>query len=127
MLLSAGCGDRGPDITTLNPLTLAVLTGTAAAPIVLDVRSPEEFARGHIPGALHVPYTEVAERISELNSARGMAVYCAVGPRARKAEVLLTSAGYQGPLFHIEGGMQAWVLEGLPVERPSASASDTAP
>lgn len=117
LLLTFGCSERGPEVTTLHPLTLSILSGTAVAPTVLDVRTTEEFSRGHIPGARHVPYTEVTERLSELNSTRGLAVYCAVAPRARKAEVLLATAGYQGPLFHIEGGMQAWVAEGLPVAR----------
>ena len=86
-----------------------------SAPVVIDVRTAEEYASGHIPGALNVPYDEVAERIGEIDAPHGVALYCMVGPRARKGETALQAVGYER-VFHLEGGLAAWKQAGLPVE-----------
>ena len=88
---------------------------SGAAPVVIDVRTPEEYASGHIPGAVNVPFDQVAQRISEIDAPHGVALYCMVGPRARKGESALLAAGYE-KVFHLEGGLAAWHAAGLPVE-----------
>jgi rhodanese-related sulfurtransferase len=105
--------DEAPSIASLE-LSARQVSGTA--PVVIDVRSPEEYATGHIPGALNIPFDQVAERISEVDAPHGVALYCMVGPRARKGEAALLSAGYTSVL-HLEGGLAAWQAAGLPVER----------
>ncbi len=85
------------------------------APIVIDVRTPEEYASGHIPGAVNVPFDQVAQRIAEVDGSHGVVLYCMVGPRARKGESALLAAGYE-KVFHLEGGLAAWQATGLPVE-----------
>ena len=85
------------------------------APVVLDVRTPAEYASGHIPGAVNIPFDEVAQRIAEIDAPHGVALYCMVGPRARKGETALLAAGYE-KVFHLEGGLAAWQAAGLPVE-----------
>ncbi len=86
-----------------------------AGPVVIDVRTPDEYASGHIPGAINIPFDEVAERIAEIETPQGVALYCMVGPRARKGETALLAAGY-AKVLHIEGGLAAWQAAGLPVE-----------
>ncbi len=86
-----------------------------AAPTVIDVRTPEEYASGHIPGAVNIPFDEVAKRIADVDAPHGVALYCMVGPRARKGEAALLEAGYE-TVFHLEGGLAAWQAAGLPVE-----------
>jgi rhodanese-related sulfurtransferase len=86
-----------------------------AAPTVIDVRTPEEYATGHIPGAANIPFDQVAQRISEIDAPHGVALYCMVGPRARKGETALLAAGYE-TVFHLEGGLAAWQAAGLPVD-----------
>ena len=88
-----------------------------AAPVVIDVRTPEEYASGHIPGALNVPFDQVAQRIAEIDAPYGVALYCMVGPRARRGESALLAAGYES-VFHLEGGLAAWLAAGLPIEGP---------
>ena len=105
--------DEAPSIASLE---LSARQGSGTAPVVIDVRSPEEYATGHIPGALNIPFDQVAERISEIDAPHGVALYCMVGPRARKGEAALLSAGYTSVL-HLEGGLAAWQAAGLPVER----------
>jgi rhodanese-related sulfurtransferase len=88
---------------------------SGAAPVVIDVRSPEEYATGHIPGAANIPFDQVAQRIAEIDAPHGVALYCMVGPRARKGESALLAAGYE-KVLHLEGGLAAWQQAGLPVE-----------
>jgi len=88
---------------------------SGTAPAVIDVRTADEFASGHIPGAINIPHDQVAQHIDELDSSRGVALYCMVGPRARKGESALLAAGYM-KVFHLEGGLAAWKAAGLPVE-----------
>jgi rhodanese-related sulfurtransferase len=89
---------------------------SGTAPVVIDVRTAEEYASGHVPGAVNIPFDQVAQRIAELDAPRGVALYCMVGPRARKGESALLAAGYESVL-HLEGGLAAWQAAGLPVER----------
>ena len=88
---------------------------SGAAPAVIDVRTPEEYASGHIPGAVNIPFDEVTERIAEIDAPHGVALYCMVGPRARKGESALLAAGYD-KVFHLEGGLAAWQAAGFSVE-----------
>jgi len=104
--------DQAPSIA---PSELSARRATDQAPIVIDVRTREEYASGHIPGALNIPFDQVAERISEIDAPHGVALYCMIGPRARKGEAALLGAGYTSVL-HIEGGLAAWKAAGLPVE-----------
>jgi phage shock protein E len=105
---------------TVTPAELQARRESGTAPVVIDVRSAAEFATGHIPGAVNIPFDEVAERISEVDAPNGVALYCMVGPRARKGEAALLASGYVSVL-HIEGGLAAWKADGLPVEGAAAS------
>lgn len=80
-----------------------------AAMIILDVRSPEEFAAGHVPGAINVPYTHLPARISSLPSPTGkdVVVYCEIGVRAEKAAASLRDNGFTR-LMHLDGDMKQW-------------------
>ena len=100
---------------SIAPTELSARRATGDAPIVIDVRTPEEYATGHIPGAVNIPFDQVAERISEVDAPHGVALYCMVGPRARKGEAALLAAGHSS-VFHIEGGLAAWQAAGLPVD-----------
>ena len=84
---------------------------------LLDVRTPEEFAQGHIPGAINIPVSELAGRLQAVDRGRSVAVYCKVGGRAARAAQLLEQAGYDKVLL-IEGSMDAWRAAGLPEARP---------
>ena len=91
---------------------------TGTGPQLLDVRSEREFAEGHLPGALNIPYDKIAERIEEVASFkdRGLALYCHSGRRAGIAAETLREAGFDN-LAHVEGDMQGWLAAGLPLEK----------
>ncbi len=100
-----------PDIP---PRSLAPLIETDAAPLILDVRTPEEYAKGHVPGAILIPHDQLAERLGELGNVQEVVVYCHSGRRAGLAERILTEAGFGVSL--LEGSWLAWQAAELPVE-----------
>lgn len=83
--------------------------------LVLDVRSPEEYAAGHVPGAVNVPYDQVAERLAEIPKDKDVVLYCRSGRRTGIAAEVLEANGYTR-LQHLQGDMEAWVKAGRPVE-----------
>lgn len=70
------------------------LAEVRASAQVLDVRTPAEFATGHLPEALNVPHTELRERLGELDRGRPVRVLCASGVRSAIAHRLLTQEGF---------------------------------
>jgi len=100
----------------ITPAEISARRAAATAPVVIDVRTPEEDAAGHVPGAVNILFDEVAARISEVDAPHGVVLYCMVGPRARKGEAALLGSGY-GAVLHLEGGLAAWQAAGLPVAR----------
>jgi rhodanese-related sulfurtransferase len=88
--------------------------------VVLDVRTADEFAAGHVPGARNVSHEQLASRIEELAAARDKQVvlYCRSGRRTLLAEDVLRKAGFKR-LGHLEGDYLAWEAAKRPVERTS--------
>ena len=87
--------------------------------LILDVRSPEEYKEGHVPGAINIPHDRLDSRLAEIGSYKNkdVVVYCASGGRAGKATKTLNSAGFD-KLQHLDGDMNAWRSNGkLPVEK----------
>ena len=84
---------------------------------VLDVRTPQEYADGHVPGAVNVPYDQLAARLAEVPKDKDVVLYCKSGRRAGIAADVLAAGGYKR-LSHLEGDMNAWVEKGRPVEKP---------
>lgn len=72
---------------------------------LLDVRTPGEFASGHIEGATNIPVHELRERLGELDRGRAVVVYCRSGARSASAARLLAGAGFE---VHDLGPMSAW-------------------
>jgi rhodanese-related sulfurtransferase len=89
-------------------------------PVILDVRSPEEYAEGHIPGAINVPYDQIAANLDSLQSflTAEIVVYCRTGRRAGVAENALREAGFTRVL-DLEGHMTSWNEAQLPVVVPA--------
>jgi phage shock protein E len=68
----------------------------AAGARLVDVRTPEEFAAGHLPNAVNVPVTELEGRLAELGPKEAsLVVYCRSGARSARAKRLLESAGFR--------------------------------
>jgi len=86
--------------------------------VVLDVRTPAEFAAGHVPGARNVSHDLLSSRLAELAPLRDKQVvlYCRSGRRTLLAVDVLHAAGFTH-LAHLEGDYLAWEAEHRPIER----------
>ncbi|AQS65950.1 rhodanese-like domain-containing protein [Streptomyces pactum] len=87
---------------------------------VVDVRSPGEYAGGHLPGAHNVPLERLDEAVDALTAAaaRGpLLLVCAFGNRSAKGCARLAARGVEAAT--LEGGTGAWAAAGQPVERPA--------
>lgn len=81
---------------------------------LIDVRSPEEFADGHVPGAVNVPLDDVLADPSRHARDHAVHVICASGRRSLAATEAMVAVGV--PAVSVAGGTQAWIDAGRPVE-----------
>ncbi|TMN93975.1 rhodanese-like domain-containing protein [Pseudoalteromonas phenolica] len=81
---------------------------------IIDVRSPEEFAAGHVKGAINIPFDQIEQNQNLLNTLKPstLVVYCRSGRRAGIFEKTLTEKGFN--LLHLSGDMNAWQAAKLP-------------
>jgi rhodanese-related sulfurtransferase len=86
--------------------------------VLVDVRSPEEFAGGHLRDAKNIPLAEFSTRIGELDKSKGknIVVVCQTGARADKAIKQLMDAGF-ADVVGLDGGMAAWQAANLPTAK----------
>lgn len=82
---------------------------------VLDVRTTDEFAAGHVPGAVNIPLAILPVRHHELPTGTTIHVICDVGARSYQAARFLAGAGH--PSVSIDGGIAGWITAGKAVER----------
>jgi rhodanese-related sulfurtransferase len=84
---------------------------------IVDVRTPEEFAMGHVPGAINIPYTHLPARSVEIAAPdNDIVLYCGTGVRAERAATRLREHGYTR-LLHLDGDMKGWAAAQLPIEK----------
>ena len=108
----------------IAPADAAAAIASDTPPQVLDVRTAEEFAQGHLPSATLIPHDELAARLAELDRDRPVLVYCRSGRRATDAEKVLAANGFD--VRQIEGSWLRWQEESLPVEGVPAAAEGPA-
>jgi rhodanese-related sulfurtransferase len=86
------------------------------APVVIDVRTPEEYSQGHIQGALliDVSAADVIERLDRLDRSATYVVYCRSGNRSATATSAMLQLGFTS-IFELDGGVIAWSAQGLPL------------
>lgn len=85
---------------------------------VVDVRTPAEFAAGHLRDAKNIPLADLGTRIGELEKSKGrsVVVVCQTGARSDKAVRQLAAAGFDD-VVSLDGGLTAWQAAGLPVAK----------
>ncbi|WP_422743889.1 rhodanese-like domain-containing protein [Mycobacterium sp. WMMD1722] len=81
--------------------------------VLLDVREPDEWLRGHAPDATHVPMGEVPARLGELSADTDYFVVCHGGGRSQRVAEYLVRHGYRAA--NVSGGMLSWAGAGRPV------------
>ncbi len=102
-----------PEIPELSPLELKVRLERADAPLVVDVREPEEVAIARFPHARHIPLGDLPARLSELDPEREIVVVCHHGIRSAQAAIYLARAGFER-VRNLAGGIDAWAKEADP-------------
>ncbi|HAZ09075.1 MAG TPA: rhodanese-like domain-containing protein [Elusimicrobia bacterium] len=112
--LSGGKPELFQRLAVTQAAELAKQTGT----LILDVRTPQEYAQGHLPSAVVLPLDELSHRLGELpeDKKTPVLVYCATGRRSQAAGRFLAEKGYMS-VKELKGGITAWGAEGRPVVR----------
>jgi len=88
--------------------------------VILDVREADEFARGHLAGAVSLPQAELASRLAEIPRNRPIIVVCQAGQRSLRAAQFLRQVGF-GEVMSLRGGVLAWQQAGKPTEGAAAA------
>jgi|SRR5689334_5000627 len=87
---------------------------------VVDVREPVEWAHGRIDGSVHIPMSEIVERIGEIPNGGQVLVVCKVGARSARVAEYLVQSGYEA--FNLDGGLLDWVGAGRPLVADTGDA-----
>ena len=99
---------------TIAPADYQTQFGAAADHVLIDVRTPQEFASGHIADAINIPVEQLASRLSEVPQDKPVVLYCRSGNRSNQAAQILDRAGY-AQIYDL-GGIIDWVQQGYPVQ-----------
>lgn len=107
----------GKGAVLMNAHQAKELSGKPEA-LFLDVRTPQEYAQGHIRNARHIPLAELGGRIAEIAAwkEKSVLVYCLSGGRSASAANLLGKNGFT-KVYNLTGGIGAWMEAGFEVER----------
>jgi hydroxyacylglutathione hydrolase len=110
----------GPvDETTVDALEARL---AATGGVLLDVREPEEYAGGHVPGAVSLPQAELASRLDTVPHDRPVFLVCQGGFRSLRAAQFLRQVGYER-VVNVAGGTSAWQEAGKPLVVPDPGAA----
>jgi rhodanese-related sulfurtransferase len=82
---------------------------------IVDVRTPGEYAGGHVPGAINIPHMSVVSRKEELAADKELVMICQMGQRSALACEFAAALGFK-ELYNVEGGTEAWIKAGYQVE-----------
>ncbi len=93
----------------------------------LDIREQDEWDLGHAPNAVHIPMTQLAERVDELvpflDRDEALVITCRSGGRVQRVMPWLAQQGYE--VANMEGGMRAWLAAGRPMEATNGDPTVT--
>ena len=105
---------------SIPPTEASALIETGAP--VIDVRGDDEFEAGHIPEARHVPFDSLMQEADSVPKEGRVLFVCRTGERSGAAADAFTASGYDA--VNIEGGLEAWAEEGLPLEPPGGTVAE---
>lgn len=119
LMLGACGGSTATDsqlaLTSVDEVHEIVETPPAGL-VILDIRTPEEFAAGHIEGAINIDYyaADFEQQLGELDLDVPYVMYCNSGNRSSNTLPLMDSIGFS-EVYELDGGIQAWFGAGLPI------------
>lgn len=114
---AANGAEKKTGATLVEPAQAAKLIAEKKV-VVLDVRMPPEFAKGHIAGATNLDFynKDFKASLEKLDKNQPYLVHCAVGMRSAKACKIMDQEGFK-TLYDLKGGFDAWKKAGMPVEK----------
>ncbi len=104
------CGNNKPGTagySTITPQQLQSKMDAGAKLVIIDLREPELYKAGHIPGAKNIPFDQFNDRINELKPDDEIVLVCHTGPMGDVSGTLLAQKGYT-KVSNLAGGMAAW-------------------
>lgn len=104
--------DGPPEVPEVDIEELAALRESGIG--LVDVRNPDEWEAGRVPGAFLIPMSEVPERLDEFVKGETVYVICGSGPRSSKVVGFLRQQGYDA--VNVAGGTKAWREAGYPLD-----------
>ena len=105
----------GKPVNRISPSEAHRKLAQSPKPFLLDVRQPEEYRSGHIPGARLIPLSTLHNRLRELPKNQEIICICHSGNRSASAARQLVKAGYSA--MDLRGGLIAWSRAGLPMTK----------
>jgi len=108
--------EAGASFRTIAPLEAKSLIETRRDLLLVDVRSPEEFQGGSLPGATLIPFWDFAKGRYDLPKDKPILLICAVGGRSLACGQLLAAQGYR-EVYNLKGGLDAWAGQRVPLPR----------
>lgn len=128
-VLAAGCGNKPSDggndqtsgatqIDHVDAQGAAALLNGPSKPVVLDVRTPEEFAEGHIEGAKMIDFraSDFESKVAELDRDQSYLVHCRSGGRSTESLEIFKKLGFKH-IVHLDDGFGGWEAAGQPVAK----------
>ncbi len=106
--------------TDITPQHASELVDSGA--MAIDVRRDYEFDAGHIAGASHIEMNDLTANAESIPRDRAVVFYCRSGNRSGMAAAAFREAGFDA--YHVEGGLQAWVDQGLELEPPDGEVAE---
>jgi len=109
---------EAPGLIDVDGAKAAEVLASDPAITIIDVRTPEEFAEGHIKGAVNIDFTadDFEAKLSELNRDKPYLFHCASGNRSGKSLPVFEKLKFTR-LYHLNTGFKGWVADGQPVEK----------
>lgn len=111
---SSSRANVGAGFRTVTPLEAKTLIETRKDLLLVDVRSPEEFQGGSLPGATLIPFWDFAKGRYNIPRDRPILLICAVGGRSLACGQLLASKGHR-EVYNLKGGLDAWAEQRIPL------------
>jgi rhodanese-related sulfurtransferase len=106
----------GSGYRTVTPLEAKTMIETRGDLLIVDVRSPEEFRGGSLPGARLIPFWDFTRGRFDLPKDKPILLICAVGGRSLACGQMLAAQGYR-EVYNLKGGLDAWVEQRVPLPR----------
>ena len=116
--LLCACSNMQDDVRTIEPRVFLSKSQARKKAVLLDVRRPEEYAVGHLQGAINIDWlnpTDFEKGLQQLDKSRTYFVYCRSGKRSNAAAKRMKRKGFK--VYDMSGGYLKWTEEALPVTK----------